>query len=111
MPDAEIEAIACIEAFSCGLVPVIAGSEQSATPQFALDERSLFNAGRPHKESDACALFAVLKTLDRIHGIMYSKIDECYRNYSTGRKSGDAQESIPMFSSGTNRRAKDTEQK
>ena len=43
--DAEIEAIACIEAFSCGLVPVIANSSQSATPQFALDERSLFEAG------------------------------------------------------------------
>lgn len=43
--DAEIEVIACIEAFSCGLVPVIANSGQSATPQFALDERSLFEAG------------------------------------------------------------------
>ncbi|MCL2595221.1 MAG: glycosyltransferase [Promicromonosporaceae bacterium] len=43
--DAEIEAISCIEAFSSGLVPVIADSKQSATPQFALDERSLFAAG------------------------------------------------------------------
>lgn len=43
--DIEIEAIACIEAFSCGLVPVIANSKKSATPQFALDERSLFKAG------------------------------------------------------------------
>lgn len=43
--DIEIEAIACIEAFSCGLVPVIADSKKSATPQFALDERSLFKAG------------------------------------------------------------------
>ncbi|UTC65817.1 glycosyltransferase [Treponema sp. OMZ 788] len=43
--DAEIEAISCIEAFSCGLVPIIANSPQSATPQFALDERSLFIAG------------------------------------------------------------------
>ncbi|WP_420832869.1 glycosyltransferase [Treponema putidum] len=43
--DAEIEAISCIEAFSCGLVPIIANSVQSATPQFALDERSLFIAG------------------------------------------------------------------
>ncbi len=38
----EIEAISCIEAIACGLVPVIADSELSATPQFALDERSLF---------------------------------------------------------------------
>ena len=45
--DIEIEAIACIEAFSCGVVPVIADSKKSATPQFALDERSLFKAGSP----------------------------------------------------------------
>lgn len=38
----EIEAIACLEAIACGLVPVISNSELSATPQFALDERSLF---------------------------------------------------------------------
>ena len=34
-----------MEAFACGLVPVIADSPRSATPQFALDERSLFPAG------------------------------------------------------------------
>lgn len=45
--DVEIEAIACIEAFACGLVPVIAASALSATPQFALDSRSLFTAGDP----------------------------------------------------------------
>jgi glycosyltransferase involved in cell wall biosynthesis len=38
----EIEAIAAIEAIACGLVPIIANSNLSATPQFALDERSLF---------------------------------------------------------------------
>lgn len=43
--DAEIEAMSCMEAFASGLVPVIANSERSATPQFALDERSLFKAG------------------------------------------------------------------
>lgn len=42
---AEIEAMSCMEAFACGLVPVIAQSPRSATPQFALDERSLFPAG------------------------------------------------------------------
>lgn len=49
--DVEIEAIACIEAFASGLVPVIANSPKSATPQFALDERSLFHANN----SDALA--------------------------------------------------------
>ena len=43
----EIEAISCMEAFSCGLVPVICNSEQSATPQFALDDRSLFEPDNP----------------------------------------------------------------
>ena len=43
--DAEIEAISCIEAFSSGLVPVIADSDKSATPQFALCRESLFEAG------------------------------------------------------------------
>ena len=43
--DAEIEAMSCMEAFACGLVPIIANSPRSATPQFALDGRSLFPAG------------------------------------------------------------------
>ena len=45
--DMESEAISCIEAFATGLVPVIANSEVSATPQFALDGRSLFLPGSP----------------------------------------------------------------
>lgn len=43
--DMESEAISCIEAFATGLVPVISNSKLSATKQFALDERSLFEAG------------------------------------------------------------------
>ena len=43
--DAEIEAISCIEAIASGNVPIISNSNKSATPQFALDERSLFEAG------------------------------------------------------------------
>ncbi len=43
--DAEIEGISCIEAISCGLVPIISDSKLSAANQFALDERSLFKAG------------------------------------------------------------------
>ena len=45
--DMESEAISCIEAFATGLVPVIANSELSATRQFALDDRSLFQPGSP----------------------------------------------------------------
>ncbi len=43
----EIEAIACLEALACGLVPVICDSPKSATVQFALDEWSLFRADDP----------------------------------------------------------------
>jgi glycosyltransferase involved in cell wall biosynthesis len=43
--DIEIEGMSCIEAFSCGKVPVISNSKKSATSQFALDERSLFKKG------------------------------------------------------------------
>lgn len=45
--DMESEAISCIEAFATGLVPIIANSAVSATPQFALDGRSLFEPGSP----------------------------------------------------------------
>ena len=38
----EIEAIACLEAITCGLVPVISDSPRSAARFFALDERNLF---------------------------------------------------------------------
>lgn len=38
----EIEAIACLEAIRCGLVPLIADSPRCATKSFALDERCLF---------------------------------------------------------------------
>ncbi len=40
--DVEIEAIACIEAMTCGLVPVINNAKKSATKAFALDDRNLF---------------------------------------------------------------------
>lgn len=43
--DAEIEAISCIEAFACGIVPIISNSNKSATPQFALTKNSLFKPG------------------------------------------------------------------
>lgn len=38
----EIEAISCLEAICCGVVPIIANSPRCATKAFAIDERSLF---------------------------------------------------------------------
>ena len=43
----EIEAIACLEAISCGKVPIIANSPRSATRHFALSERNLFSFNDP----------------------------------------------------------------
>ena len=51
----EIEAISCLEAISCGLVPVISNSPRSATRFFALDEKNLFmcnNSGDLAKKID-----------------------------------------------------------
>lgn len=44
---AEIEAMSCMEAFAGGLVPIIANSPISATPQFALCPESLFTVDDP----------------------------------------------------------------
>jgi glycosyltransferase involved in cell wall biosynthesis len=43
--DVEAEGLACLEAISCGNVPIISSSPRSAASQFALDERSIFKQG------------------------------------------------------------------
>lgn len=43
--DVEIEGVSCLEAFACGLVPVISDSRRSATGQFALGPANLFRSG------------------------------------------------------------------
>ena len=50
--EVEIEAIACLEAISCGLVPVIADSPRSATRFFALEENNLFHFNQPEDLRD-----------------------------------------------------------
>lgn len=45
--DIEIEAIACLEAITCGLVPVISNSKRSATNAFAISDKNLFDANSP----------------------------------------------------------------
>ena len=80
--DVEIEGVSCVEAFACGLVPVISDSRQSATGQFALGPRNLFRSGSPSSlaeridgwiddpaalasASDAYARYAELYAVDR----------------------------------------------
>ena len=40
----EIEAISCLEAIACGMIPVIADSKKSATRKFALDDRCKYQS-------------------------------------------------------------------
>ncbi len=41
----EIEGISCLEAIACGKVPLISNAKKSATSQFALDNRSIYEKG------------------------------------------------------------------
>ncbi len=43
--DIEVEGMTAIEAISCGCVPVVSDSPKSATPQFAVHEKSVFKHG------------------------------------------------------------------
>lgn len=45
---AEIESIACVEAITCGLVPIISDSKMSAAKYFALNDNNLYRAGNAH---------------------------------------------------------------
>ena len=81
--DAEIEAISCMEAFASGLVPVIADSRKSATVQFALDDRSLFEAGNSEKLAEKIDYWIEHEEEKKKMEIIYSKtagkynLDEC----------------------------------
>jgi len=77
--DVEIEGMSCLEAFACGLVPVISDSRRSATGQFALEPRNLFRAGDPSSLAaridewieDPAGLAAASETYAR-YGRLYS---------------------------------------
>lgn len=43
----EIEAISCLEAITCGVVPIISDSPRSATNRFALSDQNLFKNNDP----------------------------------------------------------------
>lgn len=75
----EIEAIACLEAVASGLVPVIADSPLSATPQFALDERSLFEAGNARELAKKIDWWYEHASERRRMGKVYAQSAEKYR--------------------------------
>ena len=95
--DMESEAISCIEAFATGLVPIIANSELSATPQFALDGRSLFMPGSPkdlaraidywidhpderirmeRKYAEAAKKYNIEHSINQFENMLYEAVDE-----------------------------------
>lgn len=43
----ELEGISCLEAISCGQVPIISNGKRAATKQFALTEKNLFEVNNP----------------------------------------------------------------
>lgn len=98
--DMESEAISCIEAFATGLVPVIANSEVSATPQFALDGRSLFMPGNP-KDLARAIDYWLDHSEERLH------MEEQYR--LAGRKYSLAA-SVTAFEEMLNEEIKDNEE-
>lgn len=75
----EIEAISCIEAFTCGLVPIISNSEKSATKQFAIDDRSLFQVNDSTDLSRKIDYWIEHEEERKHMGNEYIKLSEKYR--------------------------------
>jgi glycosyltransferase involved in cell wall biosynthesis len=106
--DIEIEAISCIEAFTCGLVPVISDSKKTATKQFALTKENLFKHGNAkslaeridfwldnpqlkaetaEKYAEYSKQFAIEKCMDKMEQMFFDAID-FYKSYY-GNESSD----------------------
>ena len=83
--DAEIEAISCMEAFTCGLVPIISDSKISATNQFALDEHNLFEHGNHHSLKEKIEYYIehpeekMKRSLEYIEYAKQYSIDNCVK--------------------------------
>lgn len=76
--EVEGEAIACLEAIACGVVPVIADSKVSATSQFALDHRSLFRAGDANDLSNKITYWIEHEKEREAQGERYAKAAQNY---------------------------------
>ncbi len=75
----EIEAISCIEAFACGVVPIIANSKKSATKQFALNEKSLFKVNDSEDLARKIDYYIEHPEERKKMGVEYAKAGEHYR--------------------------------
>ena len=93
--DVEIEAISCLEAIACGVVPVISNSKKSATRQFALDDRSLFRAGNSEDLKNKIGYWIEHEDERKNMGNAYHKFSEIYRlDYSIRKAEGMFQEAV-----------------
>ena len=75
----EIEAISCMEAFACGLVPVICNSPKSATTQFALCEESLFAPDDPDDLARKIEYWIENPERKAVMSVKYAQQGEKYR--------------------------------
>ena len=73
--DIEIEAISCLEAITCGLVPIISDSNRSATNAFALNNKCKFKRGNPTSLKDKIEYF-----IEHPHEL--AKLKEDYKEYA-----------------------------
>lgn len=82
----EIEAVACLEAMATGLVPVIANSQKSATRQFALDTRSLFETESPRDLARKIDYWIEHSAERKAMSEEYVRSAEQYRMGASGKK-------------------------
>lgn len=75
----EIEAIACMEAFACGLVPVICNSPKSATVQFVRHPQSLFRPDDAHDLAEKIDYWIEHREERLILSARYAQLGSQYR--------------------------------
>jgi glycosyltransferase involved in cell wall biosynthesis len=102
--DVEIEGMSCMEAFACGLVPIISDSRRSATRQFALGPANLFRAGDPSSLAeridgwidDPAALDAASRTYARFAELyaIDRSVEAIERVYAATLRSPDPPEAV-----------------
>lgn len=75
----EIEGLSCLEAISCGRVPVIANTSKSAASQFALDERSLYKGKDANDLKNKIEYWIKNENERKKMELKYSKLTEQYK--------------------------------
>lgn len=77
--DIEVEAISCLEAFSCGKVIIVNSSSKTATTQFAIDERSLYKKNDYKDLAKKIDYFLDNENERRKLEVKYARLAERYR--------------------------------